>query len=168
MGAALPRCLAIYYTPEHIETILRRAQACGINIRALLQIMLLVRARSRSRRCIRWRAASAAEDPPSAGPDCRSSRRGVLSGLAGEFLVKHGRVASFAWRIFRIYRRVAESSDEPYTDQAMTPVTEDETDNLELFTHNESAREAVDHARKVKTLTSAADGPAAVIPSGQR
>ncbi len=39
----------------------------------------------------------------------------------------------------------------------MTPVTEDETQTFELFTHNQSAREAVDHARKVKLLTGSAD-----------
>jgi hypothetical protein len=39
----------------------------------------------------------------------------------------------------------------------MTPVTEDETQTFELFTHNKSAREAVDHARKVKQLTGGAD-----------
>ncbi len=38
----------------------------------------------------------------------------------------------------------------------MTPVTKDETETLELFTHNKSAREAVDHARKVKALTGTA------------
>jgi hypothetical protein len=46
----------------------------------------------------------------------------------------------------------------------MTPVTDDETQTLELFTHNKSAREAVDHARKVKTLTGAAD-QAPLIPA---
>jgi hypothetical protein len=35
----------------------------------------------------------------------------------------------------------------------MTPVTEDETQTLELFTHDKSTREAVDHARKIKVLT---------------
>ena len=44
----------------------------------------------------------------------------------------------------------------------MTPVTEEETQTLELFTHNQSARAAVDHARKVKTLTSSAAAAAAV------
>ena len=38
----------------------------------------------------------------------------------------------------------------------MMPVTEDDTQTLELFTHNQSAREAVDHARKIKTLTGGA------------
>jgi hypothetical protein len=38
----------------------------------------------------------------------------------------------------------------------MTPVSEDDTQTLQLFTHSQSAREAVDHARKIKTLTGAA------------
>jgi hypothetical protein len=74
-----------------------------------------------------------------------------------EFLVKHARVGTAAWRIYRIYRRVAASAAVPYTDLAMTPVCEDETQTFELFTHNKSARDAVDHARKVKTLTGAGD-----------
>jgi hypothetical protein len=51
---------------------------------------------------------------------------------------------------------VAAAKNIPYSDQAMTPVTKDETETLELFTHNKSAREAVDHARKVKALTGTA------------
>jgi hypothetical protein len=35
----------------------------------------------------------------------------------------------------------------------MTPVSDDETQRFELFTHNKSARDAVDHARKIKILT---------------
>jgi hypothetical protein len=54
--------------------------------------------------------------------------------------------------MFRIYRRVAASVHTPYTDQAMTPVDDDETQRLELFTHNKSARDAVDHARGIKML----------------
>jgi len=73
--------------------------------------------------------------------------------LTWEVIVKHARVAAAAGRIFRIYRRVAAGARIAYNDQAMTPVTEDETEMLELFTHNKSAREAVDHARRIKILT---------------
>src|SRR5262249_21468580 len=79
--------------------------------------------------------------------------------LIWEGIVKHARVATAAWRIFRIYRRVAAGAHIAYKDQAMTPVTEDETQTFELFTHNKSAREAVDHARKIKIL--AAQGSSA-------
>ena len=147
----------IYYTPEHIETILRRAQAYGINILRLAQIIL-------------WFAASLTVEKvhPLQGGFFRLKNRherrpelpiqpvwSFYPWLAWDFLAKHARIAASAWRIFRIYRRVAADAHLPYTDQAMTPVTEDETDTLELFTHNKSAREAVDHARKVKTLTGA-------------
>jgi hypothetical protein len=40
-----------------------------------------------------------------------------------------------------------------YTDQALTEVTEDETELLELFTHSNDARHAVEHERKIARLT---------------
>jgi radical SAM superfamily enzyme YgiQ (UPF0313 family) len=146
---------SIYYTPEHIETILRRAQASGINIWRLAQIIL-------------WFAASLAVErvhPLQGGffrLKSRHERRPeqpieaiwrFYPQLALDFSLKHARIARKAWEILRIYRRVAADARLPYSDQAMMPVTEDETQTLELFTHNESAREAVDHARKIKTLT---------------
>jgi hypothetical protein len=42
-----------------------------------------------------------------------------------------------------------------YTDQALADVTEDETQSLELFTHSDDARHAVNHARKIARLTGA-------------
>jgi hypothetical protein len=42
-----------------------------------------------------------------------------------------------------------------YTDMAMTPVTNDETEKLELFTHSDAARQAVAHAHKIEQLTGA-------------
>jgi radical SAM superfamily enzyme YgiQ (UPF0313 family) len=146
---------AIYYTPSHIETILRRAQAYEINIWRLAQIIL-------------WFAQSLAIEKvhPLQGGfvrlKTRHERRPGLPIVAAwkfypqltwEILVKHARVVVAAWRIFRIYRRVSASAHIPYTDQAMTPVRDDDTQRLELFTHNQSAREAVDRARRIKILT---------------
>jgi len=146
---------AIYYTPSHIETILRRAQAYGINIWRLAEIIL-------------WFAQSLTIEKvhPLQGGFVRLKNRHerrpelpiesvweFYPQLAWEIVGKHARVAAAAWRIFRIYRRVAASAHIAYSDQAMTPVTEDETQTLELFTHNKSARDAVGHARKIKILT---------------
>ena len=154
----------IYYTSEHIETILRRAQVCGINIWRLAQIIL-------------WFAASLTVErvhPLQGGffrLKNRHERRPELQiepiwkfypRLALDFSLRHARIAREAGRIFRIYRRVAADAHLPYSDQAMTPVTEEETQTLELFTHNESARDAVDHARRVKTLTTRAGTSSAV------
>ena len=145
---------AIYYTPSHIETILRRAQAYGINIWRLAQIIL-------------WFAQSLTIEKvhPLQGGFVRLKNRRerrpelpvesvwrFYPQLTWEVIVKHARVAAAACRIFRIYRRVAAGAQIPYTDQSMTPVSDDETQRLELFTHNKSAREAVDRARKIKML----------------
>jgi len=37
----------------------------------------------------------------------------------------------------------------------LTPVSEDEEETFDLYTHNETARHAVEHARKVAELTGA-------------
>jgi hypothetical protein len=50
-------------------------------------------------------------------------------------------------------RAVREQKIKPYTDLALTPVSEEETETLETFTHNEAARYEVAHVRKVDELT---------------
>jgi radical SAM superfamily enzyme YgiQ (UPF0313 family) len=149
----------IYYTPEHIETILRRAQTCGINIFRLAQIIL-------------WFSSSVAVEgvhPLQGGILRLINRRERRAGLPVEpiwqfyprltwdFLSKHARLARHAWRIYRIYKRVAaDPNGVAYTDQAMAPVRDDDVESLEMFTHNQAARDAVEHARKVKELTHSA------------
>ena len=38
----------------------------------------------------------------------------------------------------------------------MTPVAEDDVEHLEMFTHNDGARQAVIHQRKIRALTATA------------
>ncbi len=64
------------------------------------------------------------------------------------------RILYRACRLYALCWRVArDPNGMRYTDLAMTPVVDDELESLEMFTHNQSARDAVDHARKVKSLT---------------
>ena len=56
---------------------------------------------------------------------------------AKEFLVRYGRVAIDMLRLERIRRRVLKDPQRyAYTDQALAAVTAEETDTLELFSHN--------------------------------
>ena len=58
-------------------------------------------------------------------------------------------------------RRVRrEQKRAPYTDLALTPVADDETETLEMFTHNEGARDEVAPSRKIAALTHGAGMPA--------
>ena len=68
-----------------------------------------------------------------------------------EIVSKHARLLALAWRYDRIRRRV-ESDPAPsaYRDQALTPVTDDETGTLEIFNATDSAKAAVEKARRQK------------------
>jgi hypothetical protein len=59
--------------------------------------------------------------------------------------------------IERLRRRVRnDPARASYQDQALAPVEAGDTETLELFTHNEAARSAVQHARRIKQLTAKA------------
>jgi hypothetical protein len=97
-------------------------------------------------------------------PPARSADRADLGVLAAPSLAGRLTHALYArqWllleRIRRDIRRDPLHKD--YMDEALAPVTDDEEETLELFTHNEGARHAVEHARKVAALTHGASAPA--------
>jgi radical SAM superfamily enzyme YgiQ (UPF0313 family) len=148
----------IYYTPEHMERIMRRARASGVDVSRLMPIIL-------------WFSSSLAVEkvhPLQGGILRLKNRHDRRSGMptepawsfylryAAELVTKHARLARHAFRLYRIYRRVPSDPQAlRYTDLAMTPVDDDEAARLEMFTHTKAARDAVDHARKVKMLTAA-------------
>jgi len=71
-----------------------------------------------------------------------------------EFVSKYARMARSWVRLETASRRIRKDPRRwLYSDQALTPVSEDETESLELFTHSDDARHAVEHARKVAHLT---------------
>jgi len=73
---------------------------------------------------------------------------------AWEIASKHAQLAKQWIELSAMCRRARrEQKLNCYTDLAMTPVTEDETETLEMFTHNEAARNQVAHVRKVDALT---------------
>jgi radical SAM superfamily enzyme YgiQ (UPF0313 family) len=150
----------LYYTPRHIETIFRRAKASGIDIYRLMVIVL-------------WFAASLRVErvhPLQGGLlryKNRHERRPELPvesvfvfypKFAGEFVAKHARILREAWRIRATCRRVdRDASAAHHMDLALTPVTDDDVENLAMFTHNAGAKAAVAHARKIRELTHAAE-----------
>jgi hypothetical protein len=76
--------------------------------------------------------------------------------FAWDFVSKYYRGVRQLIMIGRIARRVRKDPNRfSYTDEAMTPVSDEETEKLELFTHSDTARQAVEHAHKVAHLTGA-------------
>jgi putative component of membrane protein insertase Oxa1/YidC/SpoIIIJ protein YidD len=92
-----------------------------------------------------------------AGPACRSRALcRFYPRYAWEVLSKHVRLAAMHWHFRRILKRV-ERDPGSYDNVAMTPVQEDEFDELEIFTVTQAPRSAVNKQlhRKATAATSA-------------
>ncbi len=145
-----------YYTPAHMGTILRRGAAMDVSISRMMTLVFFFS------RFVAWENVH----PLQGGYVRLKYRRDRRPGLplepvwafypkiAWEFLSKHGRMAWLWWKLDRVRRRLRNDPQRRlYIDQALSPVLDEETETLELFTHNDGARQAVAHVRKVASLT---------------
>jgi hypothetical protein len=145
-----------YYTPEHMETILRRGASVDCSMSRLVSFVFLF--------CSSVPLENA--HPLQGGLLRRKYRLDRRPGLpiepiwsfypkyAWNFVTKYSRAVRLLLWLHATNLRVKKDPNRyTYTDLAMTPVTEDETERLELFTHSDAAREAVAHVHKIEQLT---------------
>jgi hypothetical protein len=148
----------IYYTPEHMETILRRAAATGAPMSRLAGYLLM------------FASMVPLENthPLQGGVFRLKYRRDRRPGFpiepiwsfypkfAWECISKHSRLVRSWIALDSAKKRIRKDPNRHlYTDRALADVTDGETELLELFTHSNDARHAVEHARKVAQLTGA-------------
>ncbi len=149
----------LYYSPEHIERLLRRAAASGIGVSRLATMIF------------GFSCAVEIENvhPLQAGILRLKYRTDRRPGLPVEpawrfypsFIAETLRKQAKYFRQWRMIERLRRSiRKDParmdYRDEALAPVEAGDTETLALFTHNEAARSAVQHARKIKELTAKA------------
>ncbi len=149
----------IYYTPEHIETILRRAAAFDVGVSHLGPLLWL------------FSTAVGIEQvhPLQSGIFRRKYRLDRRYAMPIEPVWKFypklvletaGKFVRLAWAYYKIDRTLRLVRKDPrrhdYTDAALAPVADDETETLEIFTHTESARNEVVRTRKIAELTGGA------------
>jgi hypothetical protein len=142
----------IFYTNQHLETVLRRAYACGINIRSLMPVLFMF--------------SSAVEvdnvHPLQWGIFRIKHRRDRRAGLPIEspfvFYARYAadvaRKAAMLARRWRDLRRImrkieADPHAKLYFDEALTPVAEEDSQHMGLYTQNEAARVAVERELRV-------------------
>jgi hypothetical protein len=147
-----------YYTPEHIETILQRGAATDCSRSRLIGLLFAS--------CTSVPLENA--HPLQGGILRRKHRLDRRPGLPIEpiwsFYPKYAwslaknssrQLRLMLWLLRTTQRIYKDKNRHAYTDQALTPVADDETERLELFTHSESARQSVKHAQKIAQLTGA-------------
>ncbi|MBS0641905.1 MAG: radical SAM protein, partial [Proteobacteria bacterium] len=141
-----------YYTPAHMKTILRRGAASGMGLKRLMAVMFLFSSYSEVEKLhplqgglfrLKYRRDRRPTMP-------REPAWLFYPRYGWEILSKHMRMA---WRWMRIDAMRREVLRDPghraYMDQALTPVTEDDTETLDLLTQTDGARAAVERARKM-------------------
>jgi Radical SAM superfamily len=150
-----------YYTPEHMETILRRGAATNCSMSRLVSFVFLFAS-----------SVPLENAHPLQGGLLRCKyRRDRRPGLpiepiwsfypkyAWNLVSKYFRAVRLLLWLHRTNRRLQRDPNRyRYTDVAMTPVTEDETERLDLFTHSDAARQAVAHVHKIDQLTHSPKG----------
>ena len=140
-----------YYTAEHMETVMKRAAASGMSPGKMMFLLLWFYG------CIMLEHIH----PLEGGYLRRKYRHDRRPGLPienplifyprylWEIAAKHARMFALIWRFGRIRRRLKRDPDaKTYTDLSLTPVNEDEFDELEMFAASGAARAAVDKKRR--------------------
>ena len=140
-----------YYTPRHMETILRRAMATRISPGKMMFLLIWF-----------WGCVVLENVHPLQGGylrrKVRTDRRPGLpreSPLTfyprqvADLVTKHVRLAGMVWRLAQVRRALKRDPQaRAYMDQALTPVQANEMDVLEMFTHTDQARAATQKTRR--------------------
>jgi radical SAM superfamily enzyme YgiQ (UPF0313 family) len=148
---------ALYYSPAHMTTLLRRAAATGVSMKSLVKLLVTFSSTVRLEGVhplqggiLRLRHPS--ERRPTLAPE---NLLLFWPRLLWDVLRVH---ASLAWLIGKLVLVARAIQRDPtakrYVDQALMPVGDDD-DLLDLMTITTGARSAVAHARRIAELTTA-------------
>jgi hypothetical protein len=153
---------SLYYTPEHMKTLLRRTAATGGPIGSLVKLLFTFSTTDRIEKVHPlqsgiFRLKHPSERRPSLP---RESSWVFWPRFVWETLYKHARLAGAAVWLLAWKTVIARNADaRSYMDQALTPVRDDDDMTLDLLTKTTGARAAVARVKKVVQLTSV--GPVA-------
>jgi hypothetical protein len=155
----------IFYTDEHLETIVRRDYVSGINLRSLMPILFWFSSAVQIENVhpLQWgifRIKHRKDRRPNLPIESRLS---FYANYAGE-IARKATTAARRWR--RIKRIIAKVEADPaamtYMDIALTPVVDEDSEHMGLYTQTQAARVAVTRERRVGAERKS--GIAAVVP----
>ena len=145
------RAWSAFYSPEHIETVMRRAVAAGISPGKTLFLLMWF-----------WGCIAIEKVHPLQGGyfrrKYRRDRRPPLPlenpllfypRYLAEVAWKHLRMGRLIWHYSRVRREIKRDANRrAYMDQALTPVLDAELETLEMFTSNDAAKAVVEKVRR--------------------
>ncbi len=147
-----------FYTPEHIERVMRRAVACRISAGKVLSLMLYFYG------CITYEKIHPLEGGLLRMKYRRDRRHGLpiespfvfYPKLIAHTVIKHAAMAGMIFKYHRIRQKLRlDPNAKNYMDEALTPVSAEDASTRDLLTHTEAARTAAAHQRKVREIAGA-------------
>ena len=142
----------IFYTDEHLETIMRRAYATGINIRSLMPVLMWFSSAMKIERLhpLQWGIFRVKYRKDRRPGFPVQSPLAFYAGYAGETARKAAKLARRWLHLKSIVAKIeADPNAKLYQDEALIPVTEEDAEHMELYTQSETVRAAVQHERRV-------------------
>jgi radical SAM superfamily enzyme YgiQ (UPF0313 family) len=148
---------ALYYTPRHIETLLRRAAVTNVPMMSIAKVLVqfstmmqLEKVHPLQSGLLRMR------HPDELRPGLpRESALLFYPRLIRDLIVRNAKFVRTAWWIMQLKRRIERDPNRNvYMDQALTPVQDDEMEEtFDYLTKTDGAKAAIDHLKKVAELT---------------
>jgi hypothetical protein len=147
---------SLYYSPEHMKTLLRRAAATKVPLNSLVKVLVMFATSVQLENVHPLQAGVFLLKHPSERRHGLRRENAMLfwAKFAWETVSKNMRLSGTISRL--VWMRLAIALDRnalAYTDLALTPVRDDEAETHELLTQTVAARAAVAHIRKVSELT---------------
>jgi radical SAM superfamily enzyme YgiQ (UPF0313 family) len=145
-----------YYTPEHIETLLKRAVVTNVPIMSLAKVLIQFSTMMQLEKVHPLQSGLLRMKHPS---ERRSGlpRENALSFYLRHFgglLLRNAKFIRTAWWVLGVKRRIMKDPNRhQYVDLALTPVLDNEDETFDYLTKTEGAKAAIDHLKKVADLT---------------
>jgi hypothetical protein len=147
---------SLYYSPEHIETIMRRGFACGVPLTSLVKLIVQFSATLRLEGVHPLQGGIIRMSHPGERRPALKRESPLLfwPRFAWRFVSTHASLAALILRLMWVQRSIEKDpAAKAYTDLSLAPIHDDDDEMLELLTKTTGAREAVAHVRKVAGLT---------------
>jgi hypothetical protein len=154
---------SLYYSPQHLETLLRRAATTSIRLSSLVMLLL------RFSTTIHVEKLHPLQDgivrlknPSERRPGLPATNPWVFwPQFVWETIRKQAAAIAALVKLKLLARAIERDPNaRAYMDQALTPVHDDDDETLDLMTKTTGARAAVAHIKRVDQLTHASDAAA--------
>jgi hypothetical protein len=147
---------SLYYTPAHMKTLLRRAAATGAPMMSLATVLLTFALTVPLEKVHPLQAGIFRLKTPSERRPGLPREKAWISRYVWDMLSKHAAAAGVIGRLFMMKLAIdRDPHARSYTDQALTPVDDEDDATLDLLTKTTGAAAAIAHIKKLATLTSA-------------